>query len=138
MRPTFVMKHFVRNAAAKIKFFMKNTYIIQGKDQFSFNEIQLCNSKFIKFKYLILQVVRNQTIFSFKLFLFMATTFYVILNDNLSNCTFTQQHNKRHRFLHRQRVLEQHGMQHLTLQQKPLVTCKSNSSFALESANIRP
>ena len=35
MRPTFVMKHYVRNAAAKIKFFMKNTYIIQGKDQFS-------------------------------------------------------------------------------------------------------
>ena len=35
MRPTFVMKHFLRNAAAKIKFFMKNTYIIQGKDQFS-------------------------------------------------------------------------------------------------------
>ena len=30
---------FVRNAAAKIKFFMKNTDIIQGKDQFSFNEI---------------------------------------------------------------------------------------------------
>ena len=39
MRPTFVMKHFLRNAAAKIKFFMKNTYVIQGKDQFSFNEI---------------------------------------------------------------------------------------------------
>ena len=118
MRPTFVMKHCVRNAAAKIKIFMEDTYIIQGKDQFSsmkYNCVimpqnipkpKMTDSKFIKFKYLILQVVRNQTIFSFKLFLFMATTFYVILNDNLSNCTFTQQHNKRHRFLHRQRVLE--------------------------------
>ena len=35
MRPTFVMKHCVRNAAAKIKIFMEDTYIIQGKDQFS-------------------------------------------------------------------------------------------------------
>ena len=92
---------------------MKDTYIIQGKDQFSLVKYicgipkpEMTDSKFNQFKYLILQVVRNQTISSFKLFLFMATTFYVILNDNLSNCTLTQQHNKRHRFLHRQRVLE--------------------------------
>ena len=70
----------------KLSFCMKDTYIIQGKDEFSLMKYncgipkpKMTDSKFTKFKYLILQVVRNQTIFIFKLFLFMATIFSVIL-----------------------------------------------------------
>ena len=84
MRPTFVMKHFVRNAAAKGKFLYEG-YLYNSRQRSIFiNEIyfpkpKMTDSKFTKFKYLILQVVRNQTIFIFKLFLFMATIFSVIL-----------------------------------------------------------